>query len=367
MVRTKRFYEVYIPGTDYSKIEDTYYKLRRTEKDLENGIIKEYDIRAFNNPVALKICVMEGKWNLFKNLIRPVVIGDEVKYLVDPFSNEMYEFISGLYTSYEEAYHKEMAKAKEYGGEIMSFDEIKLSLVIIPEQEKKAIMDLMFNLDRRLVEKIKIKDVLARRISGWGHPIDTERDVIYYSELSNLYPSLELFNKNIRTVYNDTDGCYDDGVMPVKDVIRIDYTHLSAENKAYADTLITLGIATIINEGTYEGLNIEVTGDREESILTINDRMFDLISGFKKQDVLYEMVAPLEVYNLVMRYEDLLTKETKRLLKENPINMSDLVIIANDLGFDYVYADSVIWRNLESYNRHAKFKQEMQQKKLTIQ
>ncbi len=368
MVRTQKFYEVYIPGVDFRKINDTYYKLNRIEKDLNAGIIKEYEIRSLNDSTSLKVCLMEGKWHLFKKLIKPFVIGTEIKYLVDPLSNGIYEFINGLYTSYEEAYHTEMEKAKEFGRDIMSLEEIKQSLVIIPKYEKDDILDLMFSLDRRIVDSIKIKNVLARCISGWGHPIDTERDVIYYSEISNLYPSLELFKKNIRTVYNDTEGCYEDGIMPAKSIIRIDYTHLSAENKTVADSLIATGKANMVHEGAFDSLELSVKGDREENILIFNDRMFDLIDGFKMQDVLHEMVAPLEVYRLVMRYEDLLTKETKRLLHESQINASDLVEIANDLGFGYVYADSCIWRNMSSYKRHKQYLQEIErQKKLTIQ
>jgi len=367
MVRTKRFYDVYFPSVDFNEISDYYFRLLDVERDLNAGIIRENKIRSLNDTTALKICLMEGKWNLFKSLIKPFIMGDEVKYLVDPFSCGMYEYINSLYNSYSEAYHKEMQIAKRENRDIMTLDEIALSLVIIPDYEKKEIFDLMFNYDRRLVERIMIKDVLARQISGWGHPVDTERDVVYYSELSNLYPSLELFRKNIRTVYNDTQGCYDDGEMTAKSEIRIDYTHLSADNRLVADNLIRNNKAFLVDEGAYQGLSIVVEGSREDDILTFNDRMFSLINGFNKQDVLYEMVAPLEVYNLVLRYEELLNDGERALLHGKELKLSDLVLIANGLGFGYVYADSVIWRNISSYRRHNEYQQQIVQKKLTIQ
>ena len=367
MVRSKRFYEVYLSEYDYQTIKDYYFKLINTGRNISRGILNENEIRELNNPLALKICLMEGKWNLFKTLIKPFIIGDEVKYLVDPFSCGMYEYINGLYTSYDEAYLAEKQKAKEYNREIMSFDEIRASIVIIPAYEKEQIFSLMFDLDRKLIEKIKVKDVLARQISGWGHPVDTERDVIYDSELSNLIPSLDLFSKNIRTVYNDTMGCYDDGNIPASSEIRIDYTHLSPENRAVADNLIANHHAVLVDENGYQGLSIFADGNREEEILLFNDRMFSLIGDFKKQDVLYEMIEPMEVYSLVTRYEELLTPEKRAMLHGKQINVSDLVLMANSLGFDYVYADSVVWRNISCYKRHRKYQEEVKQKKLTMQ
>ena len=158
----------------------------------------------------------------------------------------------------------------------MSFDELKTSIVIIPEDIKKQILDLMYSIDYSLISKIRIKDVLARKISGWGHSINTERDVIYYSELTNLLPSLDLFRKNIRTVYNDTQGCYDDGDLPAVSEIRIDYTHLSPENKIVADNLIRNNNAELIDEYRYQGLSIFVRGNRDEEISVFNERMINL-------------------------------------------------------------------------------------------
>ena len=224
----------------------------------------------------------------------------------------------------------------------------------------------MFNIDYSLIEKMKIKDVLARQISGWKHPIDSKADVIRYSELANLIPSLELYGKNIRTIYNDTAGCYQDGNVLAVCEIRIDYSYLSPDNKIVADNLVKNNDASFTDEGDIKGLSIFVKGDREEEILSFNDRMFKLISGFRKQDVLYEKIDPMRVYNQVVRYESILTNEQVAMLHGESINLSDLVLIANSVGYEYVYAENIVWRNINAYRRHLKYQEELKQKKLTI-
>ena len=72
--------------------------------------------------------------------------------------------------------------------------------------------------------------------------LGVEHILRYYSEVSNYLPSLALFNMNIATTFNDTDGCYDDGLSDECNCrIAISYDTLSEENKCVADAIVESG------------------------------------------------------------------------------------------------------------------------------
>ena len=170
----------------------------------------------------------------------------------------------------------------------------KEAIVLYPSL-RKELLDAVYSVNLEKVMKIKIKDVLARQISGMGLPIRCSRDVIYYSELPVLCSALNLFSKNIITTANDTEGCYNDGdYVPASGVyitnLIIDYGSLDEANKLVADTLVESGNAeyqekSFASEG--KGLIINVPCSREDTVYTVNKKMLELVSQFHKQDMIY--------------------------------------------------------------------------------
>lgn len=321
MIRSKEFYQKNIYLYDADSIDEDYQLLCLVEEELEKGIVSSEHLRKFNRPTILKMCLAEGKFSLFKQVISPFPYQDgdivRYRYYVDAFSRECLEYMQGLYSSFSEAYSSENQQAQENGEPTKSMEEIAREFVILPAYEKKEILDLLFTLDKEKIESMKIGDVLARQISGMGHPIRNEKDVIYYSELSTVYPSLELFHKNIITTANDTLGCFDDccldGSTDASIVINLDYASLDAENKAVADALVEEGYARYQEESfAYhrgKGVNLILPCSTEDSISDTNEIFSGIVSRFHKQDMLYGKVSADYIIQCMNKQLDFLSDE----------------------------------------------------------
>jgi hypothetical protein len=281
------------------------------------------------------------------------------RYLVDPFSRNIESFIRNAYSTYTEA----VDAARESGIKADPEDIIDSSIIISKEDKKRLLDAIYSSYPKKDVDMNVIGDVIARQISGWSYPIKSDRDVIRYSEISNLYPSLELFHKNIMTTYNDTAGCYDDMVYngPTHTEIRIDYNSLDEENKIYADLLVKKGIAKVIDEGSgKKGISIFVPCRRDEYVGEVSNRMFAILVGFKKQDMLYGKVQPGEVLKSINNYlryfEQEIQDSVNAILREgiNNYNLARVNRILN-LGFYYDKTENQFWADEFYYRRHAEF------------
>ena len=330
-------------------------------RDIKKGIFDEDNIRLLNNQGALKYIIAEGEYDVFKAIIRPYSyeVNGKIRrrYLVDPFSNDIVNFINGAYPSYTAA----VEDAQEFGVKD-SPDVIVASAVVIAPEDKKKLMDAIYeSYPKKDVDMNVIGDVLARQISGWCWPVTSERDIIKYSEISNLYPSLELFNKNIMTTYNDTAGCYEDGDLGESHTeIRIDYDSLDDENKLYADLLVRQSLAKMIPETNSMGISIFTKCNRDEYVGTVSSRMMNVLSGFKKQDMIYGRVTPQEVIDMVNNFTNYLSDETYekvRRISEQGIDSKGLQQIVDIIGLDYYYdeGENQFWLNEFYYRRHSEF------------
>ncbi len=330
---------------------------------IKRGIFVQKEIRYLDNEAALKFIIAEREYEVFIAIIRTYSYEEKGmirrRYLVDPFSRNIESFIRDAYTTYSSA----VAAARNRG--IKADPEVIIdNSIIIPEEEKKRLLDAMFDsYPKKDVDMNVIEDVLARQISGWSYPIKSDRDVIRYSEISNLYPSLELFHKNIMTTYNDTAGCYDDMVYngPTHTEIRIDYNSLDEENKIYADLLVKKGIAKVIDEGSgKKGISIFVPCRRDEYVREVSNRMFGVLVGFKKQDMIYGRISNQEVLNYLngyLRYFDGEVKANINEILSTGINGANLERVNRllQLGFYYDKGEDQFWLDEYYYRRHMEF------------
>ena len=168
----------------------------------------------------------------------------------------------------------------------------------------KGFIDSLYEIDYENLFQIKIKDSRARQISGIGHPIQEERDVIYYSEPACLKSMLKLYDLNIPTWANDTEGCLEDGENNTQENnlkcgINIYYSMLNEENKRIVDKLAEEGFAdfSITDDNI---VFLKVNCDREETIGEVSDRLLAIVSRLKMQDVKFYQANEEIIRNLVL-------------------------------------------------------------------
>lgn len=133
----------------------------------------------------------------------------------------------------------------------------------------------------KVTTPILAKDVEHIRISGFGHPIYSIDDLYTYFEIPLLDSGIDLFNKNIKTLSNNTG----DGNAQITSDIIIDFETLSNENKEIVTNLINEGKATLHEEDKSLGLSVATSSN--DTVEDIKARMLDLTAQLELQDILY--------------------------------------------------------------------------------
>ena len=229
---------------------------------------------------------------------------------------------------------------------------------------KKDLLDAIYSIEEDKIMTIKIKDVLARQISGVGKPIKGERDVVYYAELPLLLPCLDLFKKNIITVANDTGGCYDDHEINEDSFanIIIDYNSLDEGNKEIAQMLVADGHGKILDVLSGKELFIEVPCKRNETVLDVSKRMMDLVNLFHKQDMLYGKMNDEDIdnfLNFIYRYlSDDKKKKVFDILSSGYTDQNILQAISYSPYSFMIYYDTEekkFWKDKYYYDKHKKY------------
>lgn len=368
MIRSKEFYQEKIYIYEECTIEEDYQLLCTVEKELNRGIVNSEHLRKFNRPAILKMCLAEGKFDLFKKVISPFPYQDgdvtRYRYYVDAFSRGCLEYIQSLYSSFGEAYAAVNQQAKEEGRPLMRMEDISKEYVILPAYEKEEILALLFTLDREKIESMKIGDVLARQISGMGYPVCNEKDVIYYSELSTVYPNLDLFHKNIITTANDTEGCYDDSPSnnEAAIIINLDYESLDDANKEVASRLVEEGLARYqdksfaYHEG--RGVNLVVRCSTSDTIADTNKVFERILSRFHAQDMLYGRVSSDYIIQCMNQQVHCLSEEEYQtvyhILENDQTNQAiiDALEYFPYLSFYYDAQEDQFWLIPYYYQKH---------------
>ena len=140
----------------------------------------------------------------------------------------------------------------------------------------------IIDIDNPNTRNIKLKNSLARQVSGFGHPIRGEKDVRYYAEPACLESMLYFYRNNITTTMNDTEcikGEEPQGICKV----WIRYDTLSDENKEIAERLIDEGTAEFVEEEAIKTVSVFVPCQENETIGTVSDKLMELTKKFKKQ------------------------------------------------------------------------------------
>jgi len=154
------------------------------------------------------------------------------------------------------------------------------------------------DIDNPITRNIKLKNSLAREVSGWGHPIRGEKDVRYYAEPACLESMLYLYRNNIITTMNDTccvNGEAKEGICKV----WINYNALSDENKEEIDRLIEEGFARFVKDEAIKTVSIFVPCKEDDTIGEVSDRLMEPTRRLKKQISYKGLMNIDEIMNLL--------------------------------------------------------------------
>ena len=293
--------------------EETKYKLNKLEKNKITMTLLEELAEISLSKEVLNYLFKKGRFSLVKDLMKLYEYekhGEKItRYFFDPITEDIPTLV------------------KE--SELLSND------------EKQEFLDLIYKIDLEKIGDIKIKHVHARAIIGVSHPIEKEEDVIHYFELPNIKAGLELYDKNIETLYNDTANCFNDtsGDFDYDFIdqfmytnIRINYKSLSDENKKVAEKLINEGSAFYNNED--ETIDLVVHTNMEDSVKDISDKMLKLTNNFKKQDLLYKAMTLEELYQKI---ENEIEEATKYFEKDRSLENMLLFLKGFSSWYPYYY------------------------------
>lgn len=353
MLRSYDFYKEKLGISEYDIL-----RISTIINSFNNGEVCEEDIRSLKGD-GLKFCLCEGMFDTFKKLVSPFEYDDNgttrYKYLLDSVSLGLVEFINSCPSSIMEEWAKDTSK---------SVEEAAMEAVVLYPSLKKDLLDAIYSIEEDKIMTIKIKDVLARQISGVGKPIKGERDVVYYAELPLLLPCLDLFKKNIITVANDTGGCYDDHEINEDSFanIIIDYNSLDEGNKEIAQMLVADGHGKILDVLSGTELFIEVPCKRNETVLDVSKRMMDLVNLFHKQDMLYGKMNDEDIdnfLNFIYRYlSDDKKKKVFDILSSGYTDQNILQAISYSPYSFMIYYDTEekkFWKDKYYYDKHKKY------------
>ena len=227
----------------------------RVNKKVIEQLKVSFDIESILN-VAFK----EKMYDVILELFKPVELDGEIKMFFDIFS-----YLSPISVGLPNFINK--------------FD--------ISDNEKDNIKNLIYSLDIEKMKKMKIGNTLPRKISGWGYPVTSINDVIYYAEPACLETMIYLFDKNIRTTMNDTECVYGESGENGICCIWIDYDALSEENRNMANQLISMNLAYFIDGEPQKTIAIKVPCNRNETVGIVSEKLKSITSAFIKQPILY--------------------------------------------------------------------------------
>jgi len=338
---------------------------------VNEDISKIVELEKFSAQNIINIIFEEKLYNSLLVIFKPITINGITKIYFDPFSTNLLEKIQQTCDTKE---HAEEEAKKEYAfkkaiNESLSeedkvwlydartYEEILSSKIIISKEFKDELMNSLFSIDMDLLGKIKIKDSHARQISGIGYPINSIEDVIIYSEPACLKSCIDLFNKNIVTTMNDTEGVIEDNLVENgKCFITCNYNTLSEENKSIFDDLIKNGFARRFKDRSIDSVSIDVPCNGEETVEEVSNKLQAIVSKLKMQDLLFGSQT-LESFfeNDLMRIGDKHPDIFQKYFGKDGYTWDDVIMFANETGYVYDSEEDLLWKNKNIYERHKKY------------
>lgn len=347
------------------ELKENPKKILELEKYFVNDVLK----------VALKYELYESLMITFQ----PITINGEVKICFDAFSSDYLDLLKHSLDTKEQAIEEskqEFKKIQERNSKLSeedkewyynpsTYEDILNTKIVIPKEIKDAFQKVLFSINFEQISKMKIKNCHARQISGIAHPINSIEDVIIYSEPACIKSCIELFNKNIVTTMNDTEGVIEDGIVENgKCFITCDYKSLSEENKKIFDELIKTGMARRFMDGSIDSVSIDVSCNREETVEAVSNKLQEIVSKLKTQDYLYgsqtlENFYEKDLEKLGTIYYDLYLK----YFNKDDCTWDDVIMFAKDLGYYYDLEEDLLWKNKNFYDRHHRYIQKLKESK----
>ena len=337
-------------------------------RDNTNNITKleEYDIKDI-----IDVSLKNGLFDSLLILFKPLLIDGEMRIPFDPFSTDLLSMLEKTYESKEETiqeakeyYEESQRRKRELPGETYddrTYEEILDSMIVFPSDLKRDFIRQLFTIDIDKINEMKIKNTHSRQIAGWNHPVFTPDDVILYAEPACLQSCMDLFNKNIKTTMNDTDGVFEDASTNKSGncEIWIDYGLLSDENKEIIDELIFLGLARRFMDGKIDTISISVPCDGEKTVGEVSQKLQSIVSRFKMQDILYgrqtlERFCEEDLFEKGILYPDLYQK----YFSTGECTRDDLIRFAEEVGYYYDPEEDLLWDDKRYYDRHRRYVQQ---------
>ena len=333
--------------------------------ELNNNPNKILELERYSENDVIKVAFKNGLYEPLMITFQPITIGGEVRICFDAFSTDILRILQRSCDTKEHAeqearqqYEKiQESNSKLSEEDMITYEEILNSIIVVPKEIKAAFEKILFTINYEQISKMKIKNCHARQISGWSHPVETVKDVMVYSELPCLMASIDLFNKNIRTSMNDTEGVLEDQPFISNGTCQIwfKYGPLSQENKAIVEELIASGCAKKFMDANFETISIFVPCSGEETVGEVSDKLRAIVSRFNIQDIGYGKTIE-EIYQdcapILQRYPSYAEG-----LFDNGTNISDLIELGKRLGRNLYYAEEegLIWETPELYQRHRNY------------
>ena len=346
-------------------------EIRILLKEVSNDITKITELEKYDAQKIVDVALKEKIYESLLIIFKPITINGVTKIYFDAFSTDLLDKIKYTCDTKEQAekeaqkeyeYHQKMnatlsEEDKEWYYDDRTYGEILSSKTIIPKEFKDTLKKMLFSIDMNLIGKIKIKDSHARQISGIGHPIYSIEDVIFYSEPACIKSCIELFNKNIVTTMNDTEGVIEDGIVKNgKCFITCDYKSLSEENKKVLDELIKNGMARRFMDGSIDSVSINVSCNGEETVKEISDKLQAIVSKLKAQDFLYGKQTLEDFYeNNLVNLGNIYSKLYQKYFDKDECTWDDVIMFAKDIGYYYDSKEDLLWKNKNYYYRHHRY------------
>lgn len=349
---------------------DNAEEIKRLLLQLIDNKEKIIELEKYSINDIISVALDNKLYESLKIVFQPISINGSVKIYFDAFSTNILYIIGSAYNTKEEAIeaanseYQSIQKAKEKQSEDdlffkdeRTYEEILNSKIVIPKEIKENIISSLFKIDFDLISQIKIKDSHARQISGIGHPIHNINDIIFYSEPACLETCIELFNKNIQTTMNDTEGVIED--PPLSDGIckvHLSYETLSPENKIIADELVAKGKAERFMDGSIDSLSIFVPCNSNDTVGEVSSRLKNVASKFLPQDILYGRATPEETYQGLKKTINRYSFLAKGCF-DNGFSVEGLLKFTRKIGDNMFYdeEEGLLWDCPEYYQKHLAF------------
>ena len=320
----------------------------------DNSLIVELEKYSIND--IIDVALSKELYDSLLLIFKPITIDGVTKIYFDPFSTDILMKIDKQPSSIDELKEKyeEYVKYQFSPEDIKDFEEYKKDYNIMSKENKSKLLEGLFSIDFDLIRKIKIKDAKAREISGWGHPIKNVNDVIYYSEPACVQASIELFNKNIITTMNDTEG--DNGSRMDEDgkcVIWIDYGLLSKKNQDVVSSLVSKGNAYRFMDKETDTVSIFVPCNGEETVGEVSDKLLNVVSLFQEQDFKKGRYKVFDFWEKRSGYYAKYFPSTFReYFEKEDFSWQNIVDFAQAVGYYFDPEEGIIWDCKEYYDKH---------------